>query len=217
MGALMAARSPICAELMDYGVGTRALGGMPESGDLHLVQSFAGGLLVAVADGLGHGHEAALAARTAMAVLAGAPDTPLLRLVEQCHRALKTTRGVVLSLASFDARLSTMTWLGVGNVEGVLMRAGDRGYRKRDTVELRGGIVGHRLPPLRASTVEILPGDVLVLATDGIRFGFAEALKPGMAPQDMAQDILSRYGKTTDDALVLVGRWRSRAEPGGVP
>ena len=217
MGALMDAKSPSGAGLMDFGVGARALGGEPESGDLHLVQPFRDGLLVAVADGLGHGPEAAHAARTAMAVLVAAPGESPLRLVEQCHRALARTRGVVLSLASFDARLSTMTWLGVGNVEGALMRPGDRGYRKRDTVELRGGILGHRLPPLRASTVELLSGDVLLLATDGIRFGFVEALKPGLAPQDIAQDILSRYGKTTDDALVLVGRWTSRAAMGGRP
>ena len=44
-------------------------------------------------------------------------------LLEQCHRALARTRGVVMSVASVRARELTVTWLGVGNVEGVLARS----------------------------------------------------------------------------------------------
>ena len=34
------------------------------------------------------------------------------------------TRGVVLSIALFNAENNTMTWLGVGNVDGLLLRNG---------------------------------------------------------------------------------------------
>jgi hypothetical protein len=52
----------------------------------------------------------------------------------------------------------------------------------------------------------MLPHDTVVLATDGIRPEFSDDLVPGQEPQAMADQILSRYRKGTDDALVLVVR-----------
>ncbi len=100
-----------------------------------------------------------------------------------------------------------MTWLGVGNVEGVLLSAGGEAGLARESVLLRGGVVGYRLPPLRPAVLTIRPGDTLILATDGIRGGFVSQLTSGEPPQQMADGILARHGKGTDDALVLVARY----------
>jgi serine phosphatase RsbU (regulator of sigma subunit) len=199
--------APAGALHFSHGIGAHALNGAPQSGDAHLVVDTPGGLLVSVVDGLGHGPEAALAAHRAIDTLRSCPTEPARNLIERCHDALRGTRGAVLSLAVFDATIRTLSWTGVGNVEGSLMRCRTEVYRRRDSVPVRGGIVGYRLPPVRVATVEVESGDVLVLATDGIRSGFEQAVQPGMAPADMAADILSRFGKATDDALVLVGRW----------
>ena len=48
-------------------------------------------------------------------------------------------------------------------------------------------------------------GDLLVVATDGVRSDFADDLRPG-APQVVADQVLARFGKTSDDALVLAAR-----------
>jgi len=50
-------------------------------------------------------------------------DDSLVSLVQKCHEALRPTRGVVLSLALIDFQLGTLTWLGIGNVQGVLIRS----------------------------------------------------------------------------------------------
>ena len=77
--------------------------GERESGDRPVVQPFPDGVLVAVVDGLGHGKEAATAARMSTGVLARcAAETPTV-LVRRCHQALGATRGVVLSVE--EARL----------------------------------------------------------------------------------------------------------------
>src|ERR1051325_12038793 len=55
--------------LIDWGVAASALPGQAQSGDSHLVKAVATGVLVAVVDGLGHGTEAATAARTAVNTL----------------------------------------------------------------------------------------------------------------------------------------------------
>ncbi|TMB43940.1 MAG: stage II sporulation protein E (SpoIIE) [Deltaproteobacteria bacterium] len=198
----------VSTRLIEWGVAELALGGQVENGDCCVVQPFAGGVLLAAVDGLGHGHEAAAAARIAAATLGQFASEPLAALFYRCHEGLRHTRGVVMSLASFHAGEPTMAWCGVGSVAGVLQRVGPFGSPASDTLLLRSGVVGSHLPPLRASTYAVNPGDTLILATDGIRPGFAEELLPLVPPQPAADRILSRYARGTDDALVLVARYR---------
>lgn len=175
-----------------------------ESGDLHVVAEFPGGVLVAVIDGLGHGVEAAASANAAAGILAAAAGAPLETLMERCHEALRRARGAVMSLARFEG--PSMTWAGVGNVEGVLLR-GEGGRARREAIPLRGGILGYQLPSVRAATVPIAPGDTLILATDGIRSGFGDGLPARATPRALADGILARHARGSDDALVLVARW----------
>src|SRR5262245_5784401 len=107
---------------LQIGVAVQKLSGQPEPGDTHLVQPFDHGCLVAVVDGLGHGADAGQAARQATGLMAKRPGDSILALVRDCHETLRSTRGAVLSLASFNTVQQTMTWTGIGNVEGVLLR-----------------------------------------------------------------------------------------------
>jgi negative regulator of sigma-B (phosphoserine phosphatase) len=196
--------------LIEWGAAASALPGQAVSGDRSVVAPFPGGVLVAVADGLGHGSEASLAAEIAAATLEKYAAESVIALVQRCHEALLRTRGVVLSLASFNGQDNTMTWMGVGNVEGVLFRADAKASPPRETILLRGGTVGYRLPPLRASVLPVAPGDTLIFVSDGIRSSFVEDLAlaaSSLAPQQIADGILIRHGRQTDDALVLVVRY----------
>jgi hypothetical protein len=173
-----------------------------------VVEPFPNGVLVAAVDGVGHGAEAAAAAKVAIATLTAHAHQSVLPLLMRCHADLRETRGVVLTLASFKPLDGTITWAGVGNVEGVLLRADAKGGPARDYVLLLGGVVGLQLPPLRGFVIPVFPGDTLILATDGIRSGFAERLPLENSPQQIAEHVLSRDAKGTDDALVLVARYR---------
>src|SRR6058998_3295465 len=203
--------------LIEWGVASLALPGEAESGDRHLVKPVGTSVLVAVVDGLGHGAEAASAAKAAVASLERHATESPVSLLERCHRALKGTRGAVMSVAVFTRPERSMTWVGVGNVEGLLLY-GDGAARSgaaRASLVTRGGIVGSELPRLHPVVLPIAPGDTLIFATDGIREGFAEGLPPEAAPQQVADHILARHGKGTDDALALVARFVSGAGPGG--
>src|SRR6266545_6291365 len=148
--------------LVHWGVATLALTGQTESGDLHLVAPVKHGVLVAVVDGLGHGEEAAAPAKIAVHTLEQFAEEPPLSLVQRCHAALKGTRGVVLSLARLDAHRGTMTWLGIGNVEGLLHHAHWAERSARASLVTRGGIVGSELPAVQAAVLPVEPGDTLV-------------------------------------------------------
>jgi serine/threonine protein phosphatase PrpC len=197
---------------IEWGVSGRALAGEVDSGDAHLVKNLPCGALLAVVDGLGHGEEAARVARIAVNALAeGELECPI-ELLRLCHQALRSSRGAVVSLAFVNAEQDIVTWLGVGNVEGVLLRANAQLNPARENILLRGGVVGLQLPPLHATTNVIGHGDLLILATDGIRSAFAESVALEAPPQQISAEILARYGKSTDDALVLVARYLGRAK-----
>lgn len=178
-----------------------------ESGDLHVVLPFPEGVLVGVIDGLGHGPEAALASRVARDALEQHPSDLVDDLVKHCHAALRRTRGVVMSLASLDTRASAVTWIGVGNVEGVLLRGAAGTDSGHQAISASGGVVGYRLPPLRSTTLPLSLGDTLILATDGIRPGFMDGLDLEQAPHEIADAILEHHYGGSDDALVVVARY----------
>ncbi|MBI4263459.1 MAG: SpoIIE family protein phosphatase [Acidobacteria bacterium] len=178
-----------------------------KSGDAYVVAPFPGGVLVAVIDGLGHGADAAAAARDAARLLEAHAGDAVSELVQRCHEGLRKTRGAVMSLASFNSRSSSVTWIGIGNVEGVLLLANRAAEPSRDALAARAGVVGYQLPPLREAVRAVSSGDVLILATDGIRSEFTAGLSVQDSPQDMAESIVARYAKESDDALVLVTRY----------
>lgn len=193
--------------LIDWSVASRPVSGQSVSGDLHLVKAFGNRVLVAAIDGIGHGGEAAAAARRAVEILANYADEPTISLVKRCHEALLKTRGVVLTIAKLNTAENTMTWLGVGNVEGRLLRADASASHSSESVLLRGGLVGGQLPALHASVIPVAAGDLLILATDGIHAVFEDGINLNETPKQIAEKILNRHFKGNDDALVLVARY----------
>jgi len=203
----MQREADITESLIAWGVAGRALPGQTISGDLHFVRPLSDGVLLALVDGLGHGEAATAAARTAVTALDRHAGERLSALVRHCHAALAGTRGVVMTVATLGPASGPLTWLAVGNVEGVLLRANPPPKTAPERALLRSGIVGYQLPALHSSTLSVSTGDLLIFATDGIRDGFANGLDHGDTPQHLADDILERQFKGTDDALVLVARY----------
>lgn len=197
----------LITRLVEWATAGRAAPGEAHSGDIAVTAEHADGILLAAIDGLGHGPEASLAAQTAAEVLEDEPGARLDVLVTRAHERLRDmsqSRGAVMTLVSL--RPEGSAWLGVGNVEGKMLRTG---ADPAATVYLSplGGIVGYELPPLRVSSLEVRPGDVLVLATDGVREDFDLGWRIARPVQEIADRLLEGFGRTTDDALVVVARY----------
>lgn len=193
--------------LIEWGVAALTLPGQSKSGDRHVVQPVPNGVLVAVIDGLGHGDEAATAAKIAVTTLERYAHESVISLLRRCQETLRETRGVVMSLALFNALDRTMTWLGVGNVEGRLLRVDPNASPQCEFLLLRGGVVGGQLPPLYASLFPVMAGDMLIFVTDGVDAPLIQEVILSDPPQQIADRILAKYSKGTDDALVLVARY----------
>jgi phosphoserine phosphatase RsbX len=197
--------------LIEWAAASRALEGETRSGDQYVVETYPGGALVAAVDGLGHGDEAAEAAAAAADILSRYRTEPVVSLVQRCHERLRSTRGAALSLASLAGSDNTLSWLGVGNVEASLLRTAAATGPVRESLILRGGVVGYQLPRLLPSVILVQPGDVLVFATDGIDRPSFDELRMSDPPARIAEDILARFARDTDDALALVVRYRGES------
>jgi hypothetical protein len=196
------------ARVIDWGVATANRPGQRRSGDRHVVAAAPdGSVLLAALDGLGHGDEAADAAERAAIVLGDHPQESVITLARRCHAGLHGTRGVVMTLVRISPHDGTLTWLGVGNVAGVLLRGRGNPHPGGEAVLLRGGVVGYQLPPLSATVHTLNPGDCIVLATDGIRPEFADNLVADDHPQRLADRLMADFRREADDALVLVARY----------
>jgi len=194
-------------QTIEWSVAARPKPGEHVSGDLYLVALTDDGALLAVVDGLGHGESATAAARMAVNVLEQHAGEPIVAVVQHCHRALQQTRGVVMTLVGLNARDDTLTALGIGNVETVIVRASPEARRARESVLLRCGVVGYQLPTLHTSVMPVSAGDVIVFATDGVREDFSELVSPAETPARLAEKIITQKFRGTDDGLVLACKY----------
>jgi negative regulator of sigma-B (phosphoserine phosphatase) len=193
--------------VLERGVAAQAHKGERRSGDLAVFAPSRRGGLVAVIDGLGHGDGAADAAEAAARVLEAHVDDPPQVLLQRCHEELHHTRGAVMTLAWFDLEERTMEWTGVGNVEARFVRAGAGAEARHDSPVVLGGVVGFNLPQVRMQSFALEPGDAVVLATDGVAADYSASLESGVPAQQLAERVLERHGKGTDDALAVVVRY----------
>jgi len=192
---------------LEWGVAGMALPGFSESGDRHVCHVSAEGALIAVIDGIGHGAQAAAAAKEACSTLESNVKENVIALIARCHERLKGTRGAAMSLASFAFKDALLTWLAVGNVHGILLPAGSTWSDKEESLLQRPGVVGSQLPRLQAAVLPVSSGDTVVFATDGIEGNFDRTSIRSQPPQKAAELILARHAKRNDDALILIARY----------
>lgn len=186
-----------------WGAVCRPKHGQSISGDTYVVHEEPGtSLLAAVIDGLGGGQEASRASQGAATILRAHHSLPLDRQIRLAHDALHQTRGAVIGLMRFDFKTWQMQYVGVGNIGVYAM--------SQQTIKpiSKNGILGYRLPSLLQLNYTYNSGDTFVLYSDGIstRFSLDNKLDFSLAPQVLAEKILADYGKSNDDATVVVLR-----------
>jgi hypothetical protein len=166
------------------------------------VATWSRGVVVALADGLGHGPAAATAATAFLQKVRDAREAPLATMLEGAHRALLKTRGAVAAVARFDELGASVEVVGVGNVTVLL---GEGGREPRPLV-IPSGVLGSAFRAVRPQVFGFAAGDLLVLHTDGVGARFPLAQLRSLEPNAFAQAVVLTYGKPTDDAACAVVR-----------
>lgn len=189
---------------MQFGIVNRALKDQTACGNAYFIKEFEKKVFIAVIDGLGHGDDAAHAAKTAVEYINSNYKKSLTEILNGCHKELEKTRGAAIGIALIDQEHSTLRYAGVGNIE---VRVKSRTTIRPVSVN---GIVGYNLRKVREEEFPYSPGDIIILHTDGISGKFDLNLYPpeflGQAPQKIAEKIAAEFGRERDDLTIVVAK-----------
>lgn len=162
------------------------------------------GITVGMADGLGHGPDAALASDPAIAVITHHTELSAAQAMQLAHKALHGTRGAAVAVARIDIDARTLTFAGVGNIAGCIFDGTERRH-----LMSHNGIVGSNLRKVQEFSHAWSPGALLVLHSDGIATRWDLAGYAGLIfrhPAIIAAVLYRDFARQRDDATVLVLR-----------
>jgi len=174
------------------------------SGDAVVVRPLEHGLFVAIVDVLGHGPEAHELTHVIDAYLGRYGSADVSGLMARLHQHLMGTRGAAVGLCAIDAAAGRVDYAGIGNT--VMRRFG----RTESRLVSQDGVLGQNMRTPLAQTLQLDPGDVIVLYTDGVSDRFTSNDYPGVlrhAPKEVASNIVQRFGKDHDDAACVAVRY----------
>lgn len=175
-------------------------------GDAYAVQRQGEKARVIMADGLGHGPQAAEAAQTALKIfdtLAAESSSPA-QTLERAHAGMRSTRGAAVAAVHLDAVQGSLVFAGAGNIAGRIVS----GVQDR-TLLSQHGTVGLQIRRLQDSPYDWPEHALLILHSDGIATRWTLADTPGLLQCDplvIAAWLLRGYTRVRDDASVVVIR-----------
>lgn len=189
----------------EVGLLCRAYPGELISGDHALWIWSEEALVVGVVDGLGHGPEAREAADRAIELMRERPLLAPEQILDRCDAGLKGTRGAAMGIVRLERWSGALSHGCVGNIATRVCRPG-----QVDAMACSPGVLG--MPRQHARTLRsgswLRPGELLVMHTDGLssRTTIDDAALLRHHPLVVAHELMRRFAKNHDDALVLVAR-----------
>lgn len=159
---------------------------------------------VLLVDGLGHGPNAARAARAATDAFAAHPAATPAVLMQICHGALTATRGAAGAAARFATAKCQGTFAGIGNIACRVESTGER----RQLVS-HSGTLGHVMRRVQEFDFSFPAGALLILHSDGLATHWTLADYPGLAGKHagLIAGVLYRdHDRGRDDVTVVVLR-----------
>ena len=157
---------------------------------------------VMVVDGLGHGPNAARAARAATEAFAAHPSATPGALMQICHGALAATRGAAGAAARVVPAKKHGSFAGVGNIACRVELTGAR----RQLVS-HSGTLGHVMRRVQEFEFDFPVGALLILQSDGLTTRWTSEDYPGLLGKHagLIAGVLYRdHSRGTDDVTVVV-------------
>jgi anti-sigma regulatory factor (Ser/Thr protein kinase) len=174
------------------------------SGDGWAAQRSRDLVTVTIADGLGHGDQAALASTAVLRVIKEHPDHEIDVMLHEAHAAVRSTRGAAVGISRIRPAEGRLDFAGTGNIAASITSADST----RKTVSLPG-IVGHEMRKVQTFTYGWSASSVLVMHSDGLGTAWNVDQYPGLTQRAAAiiAGVLFRdFCRGTDDATVVVAK-----------
>lgn len=188
---------------VDYFVAEKPLESV--NGDTVFVDVKQEEMFLGIVDGAGHGPEAHSIAQTCHAFFEENKSTELPALMQALHEKLRGTRGGVAIVGKLDFEQLQLRYVGVGNIA---LRKFGNVMKRMITQE---GVIGYHIRTPQERMLQLSPGDVVVMHTDGITSQFDIGDYPQILKDDaktIANKLLEKFSKNDDDATCLVVRFK---------
>jgi len=179
-------------------------------GDAWAVDEKDGRFHFLVADGLGHGPDAARASRAAVVSFLEQGPRELVEMLRGGHQELRSTRGAAVALAALSREGTQLYYAGVGNISSAVVAPA--GIQRLVSMN---GTLGHQVHRMQQFTYSWGPGSLLVMCSDGLGTQWRLDPYPGLLtrhPSLVAGVLYRDFVRGRDDATVLVARM---ADAGG--
>lgn len=176
-----------------------------ECGDAWAIAEGEEAAVVLVADGLGHGPEAAVAARAAIAALGASARQGPEAVLDEAAVRLRSLRGAAGAAAQLSAQGSTLRYAGLGNITGFIIER-DEATRRKPLIS-HNGTLGLGVRKVQGFAYPWTPASALVMASDGLASGMDLSRRPGLwehHPAVVAGVLYRDHSRDRDDATVLV-------------
>ncbi|MGM9485666.1 SpoIIE family protein phosphatase [Roseateles sp. NT4] len=163
-----------------------------------------GRTLLLMADGLGHGPQAAEASDMALDLFQRGTLNQPAALLEDAHLTMRSTRGAAVAMVAIEASLDRLVFAGAGNITGRLIS----GVSDRSLMS-QPGTLGVQIRRLQDVVYEWPDHAILVLFSDGIVSRWNLEGVGGLLacePMVIAGWILRDHCRGRDDATVVVVR-----------
>jgi anti-sigma regulatory factor (Ser/Thr protein kinase) len=196
----------------EIGVVCLPKGGEEVSGDSWAFEHQPDHGVILVVDGLGHGPDAADAAREAVRLFRQNAGQAPQRILEAIHAGLRGTRGAAAAVAEIDTQARQVRYAGVGNISSaILSRDG-----QRHSLVSHNGIVGHQARKIQEFLYPWPGGSLLVMHSDGVSAQWRPDRYPDLPLRDpslLAAVLYRDHARGRDDVTVLVAREAAETAP----
>jgi len=204
-GSVMLARiSPPAEAGMTVGWAGRPISGEDVSGDSWALRQEGETSLFIVADGLGHGIQAAEASAEAISAFRTSSDTNPSQLVQRVHRALRGTRGAAVAVASLDRNKRVVRYAGIGNIAGYVVSPA-----KTQFMISHNGTAGHEATHFQEFLYPFPEASLLIMHSDGLSTSWNLGAYPGLQmrhPGVIAGILYRDASRSRDDVCVVVAK-----------
>lgn len=177
------------------------------SGDAWASQQIEQQLLILVADGLGHGPEAAVASQLACQIFMQKGHLSLTQQIMAIHTALRPTRGAAIAIAAIDNRQQCVQFAGLGNISASIGSA-----EKNHHLVSHDGTAGLSQTHIQEYTYPWYQDARLIMHSDGLATRWDLNRYPGLTarPSTLVASILYRdFTRGYDDTTVVVAQAKS--------
>lgn len=189
---------------LEIGVISEPLAGEEICGDDWGIRALPEGMLIMVADGLGHGTLANEAAQEANRVLAETRYFEPHKILDEVHGVLKKTRGAAVAVAKLDLDKKLLCFAGVGNISAsIVSPESSRGLASHN------GTLGQHAARFQEFTYPWNSNSILIMHSDGLGTRWDLKRYPGIwnrHPSIIAAVLHRDFCRGRDDVTVFVAK-----------